>query len=1070
MGKHASFDREYKIIRQNDKAERWLHGLGALEIDEQGRLLNMHGVIQDVTERKQAEQLLRDREREYRTLVEQIPAIVYVDDVSGEIHSLYIGPQVEKILGYTPQEWLEQSLSLWISLLHPDDREVVRAKYMRCVEKGEPFEAEYRIRTADGRLLWLHDQAVMLRDENGNPQLIHGVMQDTTAHKQAEDEMRQRVLELEMLYESGLAINQPLDPKEIGEKMIELLEQKLGWHHTTVRLYHPQDESLELLAFNQPGLRTEDERHEVAERFSSLVANSTQGLSGWSVRHKQVVRSNDLPNDSRYVDTYPGLRSGLYVPMLIGDRAVGVISIESEQSDAFNSADERLAATLANQAASALENARLFEAERKQRQVSDALRDALRAGASMSASLDFETILDHLLDALERIVPFEDGSILFIQSGKSSIARMRGYKKLGKNAIQAILKRNLDVSSLENLRWMTENKQPLVIPDVNLYPGWIRYPETSYIRSWAGAPIIINGEVIAYFSLDSAEPNFFSRDDRELMRAFTGQASLALQNARLFEQTERRFQEFAALYETSRILSSENDLNAMLQVIVEHAKKLLNASSSGIYLYLVESDELILTVDTTPYLIIGTRLRLGEGAAGYVAKTRQPLRLDDYSTWEGRSSQYDDKLIHAILEIPMLYGGELIGVLTADETGDSERKFTEADEHLLSLFASQAAGAIHSARLREQTERQLRQLQALHLIDRAISSSFDLRPILNTVIDQTITQLNVDAVDVLLYHPHLQLLDYVAGRGFRTRAIEQTRLRLGECFSGRAAFDRRTLHVTSLPEAGSSFTRSEILQAEEFLELYSVPLIAKGQVKGILEVFNRTELPTHSDWLDFLETLAGQAAITIDQTQLFEDLQRANLELVIAYDATIEGWARAMDLRDKETESHTERVTELTVSLARVLGVKNGDLVHIRRGALLHDIGKMGVPDNILLKEGELTEAEWSFMRQHPQFAYEMLRPIKYLRQSLDIPYCHHEKWDGTGYPRGLRGEQIPIAARIFAIVDVWDAITSDRPYRKAWTKRQALAHIREQSGKQFDPKIVEMFLEIFEREDENSS
>jgi putative nucleotidyltransferase with HDIG domain len=414
----------------------------------------------------------------------------------------------------------------------------------------------------------------------------------------------------------------------------------------------------------------------------------------------------------------------------------------------------------------------------------------------------------------------------------------------------------------------------------------------------------------------------------------------------------------------------------------------------------------------------------------------------------------------------MLYGGELIGVLTADEIGDSMRKFTEADERLLTLFASQAAGAIHSARLREQTARRLNQLQALHTIDQAISSSFDLHPILNTVISQTIAQLGVDAVDVLLFHPHLQTLEYVAGQGFRTRAIEQTHLRLGECLAGRAAFDRRVIHVASLPEAGANFTRADLLAGESFLEYYAVPLIAKGGIKGVLEVFHRAFLPRNPEWMDFLETLAGQAAITIDQTQLFEDLQRANLELIVAYDATIEGWARAMDLRDKETENHTRRVTEMTLSLAKALGIKDSEILHIRRGALLHDIGKMGVPDNILLKEGELTAEEWVLMRQHPQFAYEMLQPIQYLRQALDIPYCHHEKWDGTGYPRGLSGEQIPLAARIFALTDVWDAVTSDRPYRKGWKKQKALNYVREQSGKHFDPQVVDAFLEIFGSEE----
>jgi putative nucleotidyltransferase with HDIG domain len=204
--------------------------------------------------------------------------------------------------------------------------------------------------------------------------------------------------------------------------------------------------------------------------------------------------------------------------------------------------------------------------------------------------------------------------------------------------------------------------------------------------------------------------------------------------------------------------------------------------------------------------------------------------------------------------------------------------------------------------------------------------------------------------------------------------------------------------------------------------------------------------------------LAQQAAIAIDSAQSFSGLQRSTLDLALAYDSTLEGWARALELRDQETEGHSQRVTGMTVQLARALGMREEEIVHVRRGALLHDIGKMGIPDTILLKPGKLTDEEWKTMRQHPQFAYEMLAPIAYLKPGLDIPYCHHEKWDGTGYPRGLKGEQIPLAARLFAVADVWDALTSDRPYRKAWTPEQAREYIREQAGKHFDPKVVEVF------------
>jgi putative nucleotidyltransferase with HDIG domain len=240
-----------------------------------------------------------------------------------------------------------------------------------------------------------------------------------------------------------------------------------------------------------------------------------------------------------------------------------------------------------------------------------------------------------------------------------------------------------------------------------------------------------------------------------------------------------------------------------------------------------------------------------------------------------------------------------------------------------------------------------------------------------------------------------------------------------------------------------------------------VPLVIKGRVIGVFEVFQRSLIKRDQEWLDFLNALAGQAAIAISNAQLFESLQQSNSELTQAYDATIEGWSRALDLRDKETEGHSLRVTEMTVELARAFGLSDAELVQVRWGSLLHDIGKMGVPDGILLKPSALTEEEWVAMKKHPVFAYEMLAPIHYLRLALDIPYCHHEKWDGSGYPRGLTGEQIPLTARIFAVVDVWDALTSDRPYRPAWTEEKALEYIRASAGTHFDPQVVEPWSRI---------
>jgi HD-GYP domain-containing protein (c-di-GMP phosphodiesterase class II) len=347
----------------------------------------------------------------------------------------------------------------------------------------------------------------------------------------------------------------------------------------------------------------------------------------------------------------------------------------------------------------------------------------------------------------------------------------------------------------------------------------------------------------------------------------------------------------------------------------------------------------------------------------------------------------------------------------------------------------------------------------LRRIDSAIAGSFDLRLMLNVLLEQATTQLGIDAACVMLLDHTNLTLDVVASRGFRTPLANSPHIRLGESFAGRAALERKSIMAIDPALIPDHPQFAALWHGERFAAYSCVPLVVKGEVKGVLEVFHRSARNDDDEWRGFLETLAGQAAIAIDNAQLFKHLQHSNMELSLAYDSTIEGWSRAMDLRDRETEGHTLRVAEVTERLARAAGVGDSELIHIRRGALLHDIGKMGVPDAILLKPGPLTDAEWETMRRHPQFAHDMLSPIAYLRQALDIPWCHHEKWDGSGYPQGLAGEQIPLAARLFTVVDVWDALLSDRPYRTGWNDERVREYLQAESRKQFDPKAVDLFL-----------
>ncbi len=362
---------------------------------------------------------------------------------------------------------------------------------------------------------------------------------------------------------------------------------------------------------------------------------------------------------------------------------------------------------------------------------------------------------------------------------------------------------------------------------------------------------------------------------------------------------------------------------------------------------------------------------------------------------------------------------------------------------------------------RDRFEGQVRRIQALRDIDMAITSSLDVRVTLNVVLDQVTVQLGVDAAAVLLMNEGTRSLEFAAGRGFRTGTLRGARLDVGEGHAGRAAAERALVRVPDLREEPDGLARPSLVEEEEFVDYVATPLVAKGQVSGVLEIFHRKSLEPAQDWFDYLDTLAGQASIAIDNAELYQELQRSNEELRDAYDETIEGWARALDLRDRETHGHTRRVAQVSVELARQMGVPEDRLEHLRRGALLHDIGKMGIPDAVLRKPGPLDDDEWELMERHPRVAFRLLSPIEFLRPALDVPRYHHEKWDGSGYPGGLQGREIPLTARIFAVVDVWDALLSHRPYREAWPEEKVFAYLREEAGRHFDPQVVEAFLQL---------
>ena len=384
-------------------------------------------------------------------------------------------------------------------------------------------------------------------------------------------------------------------------------------------------------------------------------------------------------------------------------------------------------------------------------------------------------------------------------------------------------------------------------------------------------------------------------------------------------------------------------------------------------------------------------------------------------------------------------------------------------EKLFETLAGHLEVALQRMIAQQKILAQIRNISFLKLISRTINVDMDFDTIVGPLLRKIQKSLDSDAIALYLNDKGTNDLSCRAYCGFRTELVEQAHISYGQAYVGLAAEEQRIISISNFDGIDPQSLYSKLIHAEDFTSQHCAPIMIAGKTIGVLEVFQRKTFSPNSEWLILFDAIATQTGLAMDYNSINADLQKAYMDLELSYEATIEGWSAAMDYRDQETEGHSKRVTSLALSLAARLGISEEKIVSISRGALLHDVGKIGIPDSILKKPGPLSAEEWVLMKRHPLIAYEMLSRIPYLKESLSIPLYHHEKWDGSGYPEGLKGDKIPLAARLFSIIDVFDALTSDRPYRKAWDLTETLQYIREQAGIQFDPKIVEVFISMIE-------
>jgi PAS domain S-box-containing protein len=784
------------------------------------------------------------------------------------------------------------------------------------------------------------------------------------------------------------------------------------------------------------------------------------GITGNIISSGKPEIIDDVSKDPRQV-TVPGTSEDdarhdtmMSAPLILHGISIGAINTWRLKSNGlFDKSELNFLVSIAHQASISIESVRLFQEITRRAQEATAIAEV---GRDISATLQLDLVLDRIAKYAKDLLKGATSAVYLYEPDRS---RLRAISAIGDDAEQIKNDpREVGIGILGNIALQ---KYGEIVNDTVADPRSITVAgtEDDPNEHVMGVPVLLKNELtglVVVWRTGIGEE--FHTTDLDFLSSLAQQAAVAIENARLFELELRRRLEAETVMRATTTLANLLDLPSLHNAILDWLFKITPYDSASILE--IEEDHLRITAAKgLPALekTLGQSFPSDNILCQILNKTGSALIIGDCQNDPRFEKWGDVDYVRGWMGIPLIARGKVIGYVTLDSR--SPNSFSQNDAIAAQTFAQQAATALENARLLEAERKRRREAENLRIAATAITSSLDPQEVLETILISLKQVVPFDKGTMMLLED--ENIKIVAAQGFNNNKAMLNRIFPSS--NKLISIIKQTQRPLILEDALMDARYERWAGADMVRGWLGVPLTLHGEIIGIFGLGSLKFAAFDQNSADLAQTFALHAAAAIANIQLFENLQKSNQELVQAYDTTLAGWAKALELRDKETHGHTNRVTELTMDLARFIGISKADLVHLRRGVLLHDIGKMGVPNEILHKEGPLNDEEWIEMRKHPQYAFDLLYPITFLRPSLDIPYSHHEWWDGTGYPQKLKGEEIPLPARIFAIVDVWDALLSNRPYRQAWENTRVTNYLREQAGTHFDPTIVEVFLKMME-------
>lgn len=1070
-------------------------------------------------ERRRGEVALRESEGRFRMLFERSnDAIFVVDKKSGRY--LDANQAAEKLTERSISEI--KNLTVF-DIASEGARE--RLEGVSAVQQTFDFGEVVYIRP-DGSTRTALLSALPINDE-----IVFEIAHDITQAKLAQQALERRARELESLYKTSLEINSQIDLMTLLNTIVEQAASLFNAPMGTLYLMEPGGETLKLVV-----------SHNLPDNYLGIILRLGEGLSGRIALTGEPMMVSDYAqwNGRSSIFEQAGFRRVLGAPLKVKGKIIGAINISDNLETGPYSAEEtRLLQLIADQAAIAVENARLFDtaqrelAERRLAEI--ALRESEERYRTIVTGAD---VVSFMLDQ-KGVFTLSEGkglAQLGLKPGQmvgvSALEMYRDYPSIT-NSIKRALRGEM-VKSEDHIMGITfdttyapffdENGKVQGVIGVALniterikseeqlresersYRGLFNsVAEAIYIQDREGRFLDANQGAVEmygypreYFigktpeTLGAPGKNDFNLIKNALQRAFEGElptfefwgrrsnGEVFPKDVRLYRGTyfgqdvvialaqditerkraeqalRRQLKELTLLHAIAEMVIRIRSIDELVEFVTRQVGRIFYLDNFG-FGFLDETEQFLRPHPSYQGLTENVpKIYPVHGCvSGSVVRSGKPRRIGDVTT----VPEYlmVNPKVRSELCVPIKLRERTIGIINAEST--ELNFFTEENERLLMTIAGQMANAIERFRLFEAESKRRREAETLREAISALSSSLELEKVLEIILNSLENVVPFDSASIFLLEGDVLRVMMARGLPDLQAVVDKTFPATDPLF----AETLRNGHLLILDDALQDPRFNRWGETSYVRGWMGIPLMARGEVIGYITLDSRQPAAYSQEQAALAQAFASQAAIAIQNARLFEGIQNSLREMNEAYETTIEGWSRALDLRDRETEGHTLRVTELTLKLAEAMGFSEDERVHIRRGALLHDMGKLGVPDRILLKSDSLTDEEWETMRMHPLYAYEMLAPIEYLRSALDIPFSHHERWDGSGYPRGLKGEEIPLVARIFAVIDVWDALTSDRPYRPAWSQQASLEYLKKNAGVQFDPEVVKIFLKLWD-------